>query len=39
MILGDKSHQKHVLKINSIKIEAGGVVLLQGITIDKTINF
>ena len=35
MILGDKSHHKHVLKINSIKVEASDNVLLLGTTIDK----
>ena len=35
MILGDKSHHKHVLKINSIKVEASDDVLLLGITIEK----
>ena len=39
MILGDKSHHKHVLRINSIKVEAGGDVLLLGITIDKKLTF
>ena len=39
MILGDKSHHKHVLKINSIKVEASGDVLLLGITIDKKLTF
>ena len=39
MIPGDTSHQKHVLKINQINIEASGDVLLQGITIDRKINF
>ena len=38
MILGDKSHHKHTLKINSIKIEASDVLLL-GITIDKKLTF
>ena len=36
MILGDKSHHKHELKINSIKVEASDDVLLLGITIDKS---
>ena len=35
MILGDKSHHKHILKLNSIKVEVSGDVLLLGITIDK----
>ena len=39
MILGDKSHHKHILKINSIKAEASDDVLLLGITIDKKIDF
>ena len=39
MILGDKSHHKHTLKINSIKVEASDDVLFLGITIDKKINF
>ena len=39
MILGDKSHHKHILKINSIKVEASDNILLLGITIDKKITF
>ena len=39
MILGDKSHHKHVLKINSINVEASDDVLLLGITIDKNLTF
>ena len=39
MILGDKSHHKHELKINSIKVEASDDVLLLGITIDTKITF
>ena len=39
MILGDKSHHKHELKINSIKVEASDDVLLLGITIDKKLTF
>ena len=39
MILGDKSHHKHVLKINSIKVEASDNVLLPGIRIDKKLSF
>ena len=35
MIFGDKSHHKHILKINSTKVEASGNVLLLGITIDN----
>ena len=37
MILGDKSHHKHELKINSIEVEASDDVLLLGITIDKKL--
>ena len=39
MILGDKSHHKHELKINSIKVEASDDVLLLRITIDKKLTF
>ena len=39
MILGDKFNHKHVLKINSIKVEASDDVLLLGITIDKKLTF
>ena len=39
MILGDKSHHKHVLKINSVKVEASVDVLLLGMTIDKNLTF
>ena len=39
IILGDKSHHKHILKINSIKVEASDDVLLLGITIDKKLTF
>ena len=39
MILGDKSHHKHELKINPIKVEASYDVLLLGIIIDKKITF
>ena len=39
MILGDKSHHKHILKINLIKIEASDDILLLGITIDKKLTF
>ena len=35
MIIGDKSHHKHILKINSIKVEASDDVLLLGILIEK----
>ena len=39
MILGDKSHHKHELKINSIKVEASDDVLLLEIRIDKKLTF
>ena len=39
MILGDKSHHKHILKINLIQVEASDDVLLVGITIDKKLTF
>ena len=39
MILGDRSHHKHELKINSIKIEASDEILLLGITTDKNLTF
>ena len=39
MILGDKSHHKHILKINSIKVEASNDILLLGILIDKKLTF
>ena len=39
MILGDKSHHKHILKINLIKVEASDDILLLGITIDKKLTF
>ena len=39
MIPGDKSHHKHILKINSIKVEASDDILLLGITIDKKLTF
>ena len=39
MILGDMSHHKHILKIDSIKIEASDGVSLLGITIDKKLTF
>ena len=35
MIFGHKFHHKHILKINSIKVEASDDILLLGITIDK----
>ena len=37
MILGNKSHHKHILMINSIKVEASDDILLLGITIDKKL--
>ena len=39
MILGGKSYHKHILKINSIKVEASDDILLLGITIDKKLTF
>ena len=39
MILGDRPHHKHELKINSIKVEASDDVLLLGITTDKKLTF
>ena len=39
MILEDKSHHKHILKINSIKVDASDDVLFLGITIDKKLTF
>ena len=39
IILGDKSHHKHILKINSIKVEASDYILLLGITTDKKLTF
>ena len=39
MMLGDKSHHKHILKINLIKVEASDDILLLGITIDKKLTF
>ena len=40
MILGDKSHNKHILRINEIKVEASDDALLSGITIyKKSISF
>ena len=39
MILGDKSHHKHILKINSIKVEASDNILSLGITTDKKLTF
>ena len=39
MILGDKFHQKHLLKINSIKAEASDDALLLEVTTDKKLTF
>ena len=39
MILGSKSYHKHILKINSIKVQTTDDVLLLGITIDKKLTF
>ena len=39
MILGGMSHQKRVLKISSIKVEASDDVLLLGITVNKILTF
>ena len=39
MILGDKSHHKHILNINSVKVEASDDILLLGIIIDKKLTF
>ena len=39
MILVDKSHHKHILKITSIKVEASDDVLLLGNKIDKKLTF
>ena len=39
MIFGDKSHHKHILKINSVKVEASVDVLLLGMAIDKNLTF
>ena len=38
-IPGDKSYHKHILKINSIKVEASDDVLLLAITINKKLTF
>ena len=35
IILGDKSHRKHISKINSIRVEPSNDVVLLGITIAK----
>ena len=39
MILGDKSHHKHILKINAVKVEASADVFLLGMIIDKNLTF
>ena len=39
MIVGDKSHRKLILKVNSIKVEASDDVLLLRITTDKKLTF
>ena len=39
MILGDNSHYKHILKMNSVKVEVIVDVLLLGITIDIHLTF
>ena len=39
MIPGDQSHHKHILKINSIKVEVSDDALLLGIKIDKKLTF
>ena len=39
MIPGDNSHHRHMLKINSIKVEASDDVLLLGIRINKKLTF
>ena len=39
IFLEHKSHHKHVLNINSIKVEASDDVSLPGITIDKKLTF
>ena len=38
-ILGDKSYLKHILQINSIKVEPSDDVLLLGITNDEKLAF
>ena len=37
MILGSESYHKHILIINSMKVEATGSVLLLGIAIYKKL--
>ena len=39
MILEDKSHHKHILKINSMKVEASDDFLLLWITNGKKLTF
>ena len=39
MIFGEKSHHKHISKINSVKVEASVDVLLLGMAIDKNLTF
>ena len=39
MILVDKSHHKHILKVNSIKVEASDGLLLLGVPVDKKSTF
>ena len=39
MILGERSHHKHILKINPIKFETSGDVLLPGMTTEKNLTF
>ena len=37
MILGDNSHYKHILKMNSVKVEASVDVILLRMTVDKNL--
>ena len=37
MNLGERSHHKHILKTNPIKVETNDDVFLLGITIDKKL--
>ena len=39
MTLRGKSHHKHILKVNSIKVEASDDLLLLGMTICKILTF
>ena len=39
MILGDRSHHKHILKTNAVKLETSVDVFLLGIIIDKNLTF